>query len=215
GVVRWREHQMVVADIPGLIEGASEGRGLGHRFLRHVERARALLVLADLAPADGRPPDDQVAVLLRELGRHQPALLDRPRLVAGSRADMATQGWEGLRLSSVTGQGVEVVLGRLAQMVEASRAAVPVRETFVVHRPPVEGVVVERVQRGGRGAFVVRGRGAERAVAVSDLTDDQALAFVQRRLRQVGVARALARAGARRGDLVEIGPFHFEYEPDG
>ncbi|MGH9286362.1 MAG: Obg family GTPase CgtA, partial [Acidimicrobiales bacterium] len=144
-----------------------------------------------------------------------PALLDRPRLVAGSRADMATQGWEGLRLSSVTGQGVEVVLGRLAQMVEASRAAVPVRETFVVHRPPVEGVVVERVQRGGRGAFVVRGRGAERAVAVSDLTDDQALAFVQRRLRQVGVARALARAGARRGDLVEIGPFHFEYEPDG
>ncbi|MGH8920737.1 MAG: Obg family GTPase CgtA, partial [Actinomycetes bacterium] len=81
--------ELVVADVPGLIEGASEGRGLGHRFLRHVERARVLVVLVDLAPADGRPPDDQERVLLQELGRHQADLLDRPRLVVGSKADVA------------------------------------------------------------------------------------------------------------------------------
>ncbi len=90
GVVRLDDSfEMVVADIPGLIEGASEGRGLGHRFLRHVERARALVVLIDLAPSEGRAPEEQERVLLDELGRYQPDLLDRPRIVVGSRADVA------------------------------------------------------------------------------------------------------------------------------
>ena len=78
----------MVADIPGLVEGAARGRGLGHQFLRHVERARVLLVLLDLAPIDGRSPlDSQLEVLLRELGRYRPELLERPRLVVGSKAD--------------------------------------------------------------------------------------------------------------------------------
>src|SRR5579875_1968372 len=84
GVVRFDEHEFVVADIPGLIEGASEGKGLGHRFLRHIERARVLLVLCDLDAADGRSASEQQRVLLDELGRYQPELLDRPRLVVGS-----------------------------------------------------------------------------------------------------------------------------------
>src|SRR5205823_14209362 len=86
GVVRYDEHDFVVADIPGLIEGASEGRGLGHQFLRHIERARVLLVLLDLAPADARPPAEQCDVLLRELGRYRPELLERPRMVVGTKA---------------------------------------------------------------------------------------------------------------------------------
>jgi GTPase len=85
GVVRFQDHEFVVADIPGLIEGASEGRGLGHRFLRHIERARALVVLIDLAAFAGRSPAEQERVLLEELGRYQPELLSRPRLVIGSR----------------------------------------------------------------------------------------------------------------------------------
>src|ERR1019366_5067906 len=79
--------EFVVADIPGLIEGASEGRGLGHKFLRHVERARVLLVLADLGEDEGRAPSDQVRILLEELRRYRPELLDRPRIIVGSRAD--------------------------------------------------------------------------------------------------------------------------------
>ena len=90
GVVRFDEHEFVVADIPGLVEGASEGKGLGHRFLRHIERARVLLVLVDLAPDDGRPPDEQERMLLDELDSYEPDLAHRPRLVVGSRADIAT-----------------------------------------------------------------------------------------------------------------------------
>ena len=85
GVVRFRDHEFVVADIPGLIEGAAEGRGLGHEFLRHVERARVLVLLLDLAPVDERPPAEQERVLLDELGRYRPELLERPRLVVGSQ----------------------------------------------------------------------------------------------------------------------------------
>ena len=90
GVVRFDEHEFVAADIPGLVEGASEGKGLGLRFLRHIERARVLVVLADLAADDGRSPAEQERVLLAELGNYEPALLDRPRVVVGSRADMAS-----------------------------------------------------------------------------------------------------------------------------
>src|SRR3954463_14149600 len=89
GVVRFGGGDFVVADIPGLIEGASEGRGLGHQFLRHIERARVLLVLVDLPSAEGRLPADQEKILLEELGRYRPDLLERPRLVVGSKADAA------------------------------------------------------------------------------------------------------------------------------
>src|SRR3954451_13090949 len=89
GVVRFRDHEYVLADIPGLIEGAAEGKGLGHQFLRHVERARALVILLDLAAVDGTSPEEQERVLLRELGDYQPELLERPRLVLGSKADVA------------------------------------------------------------------------------------------------------------------------------
>ncbi|MBW3556517.1 MAG: GTPase ObgE [Actinobacteria bacterium] len=212
GVVRFGGHEFVLADIPGLIEGASEGRGLGHRFLRHVERARVLLVLLDLASLDGRSPEEQLSVLIGELGRYRPELLDRPRLVVGSKADAAQDqaGWEGLRVSALTGEGLAQVLGRLVDRVAEARAQAPTADTFVVHRPEPEGI---RVERGDDGSFVVLGRPAARAVAVSDLTNADALAFVQHRLKQLGVDKALARAGVREGDLVRIGGFAFEYEP--
>ena len=212
GVVRFDDQELVVADIPGLIEGASEGRGLGHRFLRHIERARVLLVLIDLASSEGRAPGVQESVLLDELGRYQPALLQRPRVVVGSRADMAGDvEWDGARISAITGEGLRPLLGRLAELVPVARAAQPDVGTFVIHRPEPGGVAVER---DVDGAFVVRGRPAERAVALSDLTNVQALSYAQHRLRSLGVDRALSRAGARPGDVVRVGKFEFEYEPD-
>ncbi|MDP9072241.1 MAG: GTPase ObgE [Actinomycetota bacterium] len=210
GVVRFDEREFVVADVPGLVEGASAGRGLGHRFLRHVERARVLVVLVDLASAEGRPPVEQERVLLDELGRYRPELVERPRLVVGSKADAATHDWAGPRVSALTGEGLRPLLGQVSELVAGARAEAPA-EGFVVHRPAPEGVVVER---GPDGAFVVRGRAAQRAVAVSDLTNAEALSYVQHRLRRLGVDRALARAGAREGDVVHIGGFSFEYESD-
>src|SRR3954469_15836303 len=213
GVVRLDDGDFVVADVPGLIEGASEGRGLGHRFLRHVERARVLVVLLDLAPVAPTPPAEQEEVLLRELGAYRPELLERPRLVVGSRADLADDAapWDGPVLSAVAGEGVPAAVGRMAELVSAARAAEGQAPAFVVHRPVPEGI---RVEREDDGAYRVVGRQAERAVALSDITQADALAYAQHRLDRLGVPKALARAGARSGDLVRIGSFAFDFEPD-
>lgn len=208
GVVRHGDAEFVVADVPGLIEGASEGRGLGHRFLRHVERARVLVLLLDLASASGRSPADQERVLLDELGRYQTALVGRPRLAVGSKADVAVLPYEGMRISAVTHEGLDRFLSTLARLVEEARAAEGEPESFVVHRPAEEGFAV---RRDDDGAWRITGRMAERVVAMADLTNEQALAYVQERLRRLGVERALARAGAREGDTVRVGPVELEY----
>jgi GTP-binding protein len=219
------EVEFVMADVPGLVEGAAEGRGLGHRFLRHVERARALLVLLDLAAPDGRTPADQLEVLLGELGRYQPALLERSRLVVGSKADLTgdvggrAEAGPGVpeemaqRVSAVTGDGVPELLSRLAAMVGEARAAeeVNLNAEVVIHRPAPEGVRVERVTAG---VWVVEGRAAERAVGFSDLSDDGALDEAIRRLGKLGVDRSLARAGAHDGDEVHVGAFSFTWFRD-
>jgi GTP-binding protein len=211
GVVRFRDHEYVVADIPGLIEGAAEGRGLGHEFLRHVERARVLVLLLDLAPIDERSPAEQARVLLDELGRYRPDLLDRPRLVVGSKADVATQELDdpdALVISAVTRQGLDELMGRLGTLIGEARAEEPEPEPFVLLRPVEEGFTVVR---DDDGAWRVSGRGAERVVAMADLTNLEAMEYVQHRLRKMGVERALARAGAREGDTVRIGPVELDY----
>ena len=220
GVVRLDDgaeaFEMVVADVPGLIEGAAEGRGLGHQFLRHIERARVLLVMVDLSELADRSPADQLAVLLAELGEYRPDLLDRPRLVVGSRADLAADADGSTspdipKVSAVTGEGIPRLLGMLRAEVERSRAADEHPEGFVTLRPAAEGV---RVERHDDGSFEVHGREAMRAVALSDLTDPAALEVAHRRLAALGVDRALARAGAAEGDLVVIGDLRFAYEND-
>jgi GTP-binding protein len=210
GVVRLDDREMVIADIPGLIEGASEGKGLGHEFLRHIERARVLLILVDLASAEGRDARYQEEALLHELGNYEPDLLERPRVVVGTKADAAVLDWDGERISAATGDGVRPLLGRVMDLVAEARNVEPEGEAFVIHRPEPEGI---RVARAGN-EWVVIGRQAERAVALSDLTDQGALEYAQQRLKSLGVDRALARAGVRHGDVVRIGGFVFEYEAD-
>ncbi|MCU4185493.1 GTPase ObgE [Acidiferrimicrobium sp. IK] len=213
GVVRFEEHEFVVADIPGLIEGASEGKGLGHRFLRHIERARAMVVLVDLTAADGRSPDEQERILVEELRRYRPELAERPRIVIGSKLDAAPPDAPGpdMRISALTGEGLRPLLGALSQLVAGARSGESRPRRFVVHRPAPVGVVVERGMDGG---WEVTGRPALRAVALSDLTNVEALAYAQGRLKSLGVDKALAKAGARSGDRVRIGGFEFDYEPD-
>jgi GTP-binding protein len=209
GVARAGDRELVVADVPGLVEGASRGRGLGHRFLRHVERARVLVLLVDLsAEAD---PASQERVLVGELGSHDPGLLSRPRLVVGSKADAARWAAGPLACSAVTGGGLDQVVAAMAGALDQAGGQAP-PEAEVVLRPEPEGVWVQRYPGGG---FVVRGEAAERAVALSDLTDPGALEHVRRRLGRLGVDRALARAGARAGDPVRVGELSFVFEPDG
>ena len=212
--------EFVMADIPGLIEGASEGKGLGHQFLRHVERARGLLVLLDLNAENegGVSPLEQERILLTELGAYQPDLLERPRLVVGTKLDTVPGGLEAAReiegcpklcISAVTREGTRELLMALAPVIVAARAAQPEPETFVVHRPEDEGV---NITRNDDGSWSVLGRNAERAVAVSDLNDIFALEHVHKQLDKLGVDKSLARAGARVGDIVHVGGFTFAYE---
>ncbi len=247
GVVRADdETNYTVADIPGLVEGAAEGKGLGHQFLRHITRARALVILVELDPVTGVSPAEPYRVLVDELRRYQPELLDRPRLVVGSKADMvaaadlpgttraetfdragsvagALGGGAGdgevdevfrpdLVISAITGQGIPALVGRLATLVAGARTAEPEADgTIVIHRPLPDGFTVER---RGESEFVVLGKVAERAVALNDVTTDEAADYVQGRLRRLGVDRALVRAGARDGDTVHIGELSFTWFKD-
>ncbi len=230
GVVRaGDESNFTVADIPGLVEGAAEGKGLGHQFLRHITRARVMLVLVELDPVTGVPPAEQHRILLDELGRYSPELLERPRLVVGSKADVAgiadldemadlfggTAGGDfrpDLVISAVTGLGIPALVGNLARLVTEVRTAEPgAAGTIVIHRPLPEGFGVERV---GGGVYQVVGKVVERAVALNDVTTDEAADYIQDRLKTIGVDRALARAGARDGDLVQIGELSFVWYRD-
>ncbi len=206
--------EYVMADIPGLIEGAAEGRGLGHDFLRHVERARVLCVLLDLSEYAPLGPEAQLEVLLRELGDYQADLLDRPRVVVGSKGDVAAHDVEGVdTISAVTGAGIDALSARLAGLVLEVRAqeAATSDHQVVVHKPVPDEVTLEKT---GEAAWHVQGRSAERAVRFQDLTDDQALAEIVRRLKDLGVDRILNRAGVRDGDVVTIGPLSFEWWRD-
>jgi GTP-binding protein len=207
----------IVADIPGLIEGASEGKGLGFQFLRHIERARVLCLLIDLQPMDGTAADAQEEILLRELGSYRPDLLDRPRLIVGTKADavqpeeLAASGWDHPVISAVTRQGVRELVGRMASLVHEARQNEPQPEGVVVIKPEVSGAVVERLDDGG---FRLVGREVERVVALNDVTTPEALSYIDSRLERLGVHKMLQRAGVEDGDVVWIGEFSFEYQSD-
>ncbi len=211
GVVSFDDREFVLADIPGLIEGAAEGKGLGHEFLRHVERASVLIVLLDPSDLQSESPERQLEVLLTELGDFNPELLERPRIVVVNKGDLDPDvDLDDIRVvSAITGQGIPELLHEIADLVDEAGRHAPEREGYVLHRPLGEGFSVHRRD----GAWVVDGLAAERAVRFADLTLPQAAELAARRLGRLGVDDALAAAGAERGDLVRIGDLEFDYTP--
>lgn len=219
GVVAVGEREFVLADIPGLVAGASEGKGLGRAFLRHCERARALVMLLDPSPLQTDPLELQYRTLLGELEAYHPGLPARPRVVLISKADLSPEVPDALReqagevgmVSAVTGAGLEEALHRIADAVQkAEQEESPAgREGYVLHRP-LETFTVRRTE----GAWEVSGRLAERAVGLNDLTMTGAASLAASRLRRLGVDDALREAGARPGDEVRIGDLSFEFTDD-
>jgi GTP-binding protein len=203
--------EFVVADIPGLIEGASEGKGLGHQFLKHIERARVLCIMVDLENIDGPDPQEQERVLLHELGEYQPELLDRPRLVVGTKGDSAIFDWDGEVISSITNQGVRELVQRLSALVHQARQAQPDTDGIVIIRPEPEGARVDRLDEH---EFRLIGKQVERVVALNDVTTPEALSYIDYALKRLNVPKMLARAGARDGDIVWIAGFSFEYQEE-
>ncbi len=208
GTLEVEERQLVIADIPGLIEGASAGAGLGHEFLAHVERTRLLVHVLDVAPLDGSDPVANHATVERELEQHDPRLAALPRVLALSKVDLvdaataaaAADRWRErlgpevpvILTSSVTRQGVDALalelLHRVPIQAPAASAdlAPPVTELAEhrVFRPAAQRGY--RVRRTGEHSYAVSGRGVERLVARYDLDNEDALAHLEHRLRGLG-----------------------------
>jgi GTP-binding protein len=219
GVVSIADREFVFADIPGLIEGAAAGKGLGHEFLRHVERARALVILLDPSPLQTENLLRQYDVLIDELARHSVELAERPRVIAVNKGDLPDVAHEAdalesaiekpvYAISAITGAGLEPLLHAVADAVDLAVREAPEREGFVLHRPVRSGF---EVYRDG-DVWVIEGRVAERAVGLDDLTKPEAADYAAARLARIGVDDALREAGAEPGDEVRIGDLVFEFE---
>jgi len=232
GTIEGEDRQAVVADIPGLIEGAAEGAGLGHEFLAHVERCSMLVHLVEVAPLDGEPTASYEMVR-GELEAHGAGLERLPEMVVLSKRDLlppeqvdaAVAEWERrlgdrvlgvLAVSSATGEGLEELRRQvLAELPEAAPTAAPdaapedeFEAEHRVYRPAGEGGYwVEREDDGG---FRVLGRGVEMLFERHDTKNEEALAYLEQRLKEMGVLAALDRAGFEPGDDVRIGEHEFE-----
>ncbi|TQM09551.1 GTPase ObgE [Pseudonocardia kunmingensis] len=236
GVVTTGEDVFTVADVPGLIPGASEGRGLGLDFLRHIERCSVLVHVVDCATFEpGRDPVSDVQALEDELARYTPALggelSDRPRLIALNKidvpdakdmaelvaADLAERfGWPVVPISTASRHGLRELTFAMAEQVRAHRDAQPVAEpTRIVLRPQAvddSGFTVEPDPELPDG-FIVRGARPERWIRQTAFDNDEAVGYLADRLARLGVEDALAEAGAQPGCPVTIGDVTFDWEP--
>ena len=210
GVADDGERRLVLADVPGLIEGASEGKGLGHRFLRHVSRCRVLAYVIDASSPD---PAADVATVRAEVEAYDPDLARRPSVVVVTKADLVEApphvDPDQIMVSGITGEGIEGLAERLTSL--AAAAPPPERRATVVLRPGREAFTVRKV---GAGRYRVEGRTVERWVRDADLEDPREVVELQGRLRRLGVERRLEGEGARRGDEVVIAGRPFEYIPE-
>ncbi|KKM11187.1 GTPase ObgE [Clostridiales bacterium PH28_bin88] len=223
GVVRVDEgRSFVVADIPGLIEGAHQGAGLGHDFLRHVERTRLLVHVLDTAETEGRDVLQDFTTINRELALFNQRLAGRPQVVAANKMDLPGAAeklvllkneleprYRVFPVSATTGEGLAELVMYLGRLLEELPEEKTVRDEAVVHRVevPAERFRVAKED----GIYVVSGREVERHMAMTDLDNEQALRRFQRILAKMGVDDALRGEGARPGDTVRIGGVEFDF----
>ena len=228
GVVRIdQDHNFVLADIPGLIEGAHKGAGLGHQFLRHIERTKMLIHVIDLSATDGRDPIKDYEQLNLELGHYNPKLTDLPQLIALNKIDTPeaetnlerVQKYFGKRkvfpISAITGQGVDTLMQQanrsLLYLEEKARKDAETTIIFEDTQPPEPRLrfELENTEEG----FTVSGDEPKRAVVMTDMENEQALILLFRKLKKMGVINALTRAGVKEGDTIRIDEFEFTYNP--
>jgi GTP-binding protein len=221
GVVQTRGHDsFVVADIPGLIEGAHQGMGLGYEFLRHVERTRVLLFVLDTAQTEGRDCLEDYEVLRRELQAFNPDLAHRPFLIVANKMDLPDAETNLLRLqeqfgdqiipiSAATGQGIENLVDRTWELLsKVPREEMLTGEEAVVHRfEEEEPFTIEKIN----GVFEVKGKRIEKLVAMTNFDTDDGLLRFQRIIEKIGLEEALKEMGIQEGDTVRIKDLEFEY----
>ncbi|GAW93337.1 GTPase ObgE [Calderihabitans maritimus] len=227
GVVRVDdERSFVVADIPGLVEGAHAGIGLGHQFLRHVERTRLLVHVLDAAQVEGRDLIEDYKTVNRELQLYKPELASRYQIIAANKMDLPGaeenlarlrralgENYEIFPISAATGEGIDQLTYRIAELLETLEEEQPEHEILNEHRRLVK---VERAEefevRQENGIFVVKGKEIERRLAMTDLENEAAVKRFQHFLIRIGVEDALRAKGIKPGDTVRIGDVEFEFQ---
>ena len=228
GVVAIDEQSFVMADIPGIIEGAHTGAGLGHEFLRHIERTRLLLHILDISGSEGRDPLEDFKIINEELKLHSPALAERPMIVVPNKVDLGGRTEENLSLlrkeiqddyeifpiSAVTGDGVQPLLHRIAQILPEVpplefTAAPDVHRNVEVHK--AQRFLIEKEGE----LYLVQGKEVERHAAMSYLDTDDGVRRFQNILKVMGVEQGLRDKGVKEGDKVKIGDLELEWSEGG
>lgn len=220
GVVEVDHDRFTICDIPGLIEGAAEGKGLGLRFLKHAERAAAFVHLIDVS-ADRDPLHDLESVN-QELQKYRPDLLDRPQVIVLNKIDLVTNerlnesadrfSAQVHKISALKREGIDDLVAELHQIVTKARTESSEAQGFELFRDT--GADRFRLEREG-SAWRLRGETVERWVAMTDMGNPEAVGYLQNRMERAGVERALAQAGAKHGDEVRIRDVSFEWWPSG
>lgn len=219
--------EFVIADIPGLIEGAAEGAGLGHEFLKHIERTRVLVHMVDGASVEGRDPVEDIRAINKELGEYDPVLLKKPQIIVLNKLDALQEDREAVLdrvreafkeenypvygISAVTGEGLKELLYAMQDALDRFPAEPQIFEseeepdTMFSDKAPVS------VYRRGDGAFIVEGPKIDKMLGYTHLDSEKGFAFFQRFLKEQGIDAKLREQGIREGDTVLLGDMEFEY----
>ncbi len=218
------EASFVAADIPGLIEGASEGVGLGHAFLRHVERCRLLLHLVDVSGSEGRDPIEDFEKINTELANFSPELAARPQIVLGNKCDVATpeqvenfkryieeKGLPFRAVSAATRQGLDGLVGEVYNLLQTLPPVTIYEPEYVRPQPAEEGGRAFTITRADDAAWEIDAPWLERILMGSDVDDYESLQYFQRQLADSGILDELISRGVQENDTIRIGDFEFDY----
>ena len=220
----------VMADIPGLIEGASEGVGLGHEFLRHIERTRVMIHLVDAASTEGRDPIEDIKVINQELEAYNPEIAKRPQVIAANKIDcfygedrervlkqlreeFEPMGMQVYPISAVTGEGVRELLYHVKEMLDKiPENQVVFEKEYLVKEPDFanEPYTVEKSEEA-EGVFIVEGPRIERMLGYTNLDSEKGFEFFQKFLKNNGILDELEKLGIEEGDTVKMYGWQFEY----
>ena len=229
GVVDLEGRGFVIADIPGLIEGASEGSGLGHEFLRHIERTKVIIHMVDVASTEGRNPIEDIKTINAELGAYNPELLQRPQVIAANKTDVIfaedknpvdrlaaefePQGIKVFPISAVSGKGLKELLYEVRRMLDEldEKPTVFEKEFFMedILDDPNEPFTVSRADNG---AFIIEGERIDRMLGYTNLDSEKGFNYFQKFMRENGIIERLKEMGIKDGDTVNVGGYlDFEY----
>ncbi|WP_304507717.1 GTPase ObgE [Anaerotignum sp.] len=226
GVVQGRfGDSFVLADIPGLVEGASEGVGLGHEFLRHVERTKVFIHVVDAAGVEGDDPVESVRKINRELEEYNPELLKRPQVIAANKTDIPEaaenvallkevyekEGYKVFPISAATNKGLDELLSAVALILKDYPENIIFEEEYEEYDEVAVDTEPFTIEESDEGYFVVTGVGVEKMIGYTNIETEKGFAFFQRYLKEKGIIEALEEKGIQQGDTVRIYDLEFEF----